>query len=312
MRASVIVPAWQAADTLPACLDGLARQDAEEFEVLVVDDGSTDGTAEIAERAGGRVRLLRTRRLGPVGARNRGAAEASGEVLAFTDADCAPEPGWLSAGLDCVDEGFDLVQGAVRPARSFGPWDRTVSVGAEIGLYETANLFLRRSVFERVGGFEKPFEVDLGVHFGEDIWLAWRARRAGARSTFCPSAVVVHEVFPRGPADYLAELRRRRYFAEIAALVPELRETFFHRRVFLSARSAAFDLALAGAAAALLARSPLPLTAALPYLRRVRADALAWRDHDSPARVAAVQMAGDAVTLDALVRGSLAARTVVL
>ena len=310
MRASVIVPAWQAADTLPACLDGLARQDADGFEVLVVDDGSTDGTAEIAERAG--VRLLRTDRLGPVGARNRGAAEASGDVLAFTDADCVPEPGWLSAGMACIEEGFELVQGLVRPARPHGPWERTISVGAEIGLYETANLFLRRSAFERVGGFEKPFEIDLGVHFGEDLWLAWRARRAGARSTFCAQAVVEHAVFPRGPGGYLAELRRRRYFPQIAALVPELRDTFFHRRVFLSARSAAFDLALAGAAAALVSRSPLPLAAALPYARRLRADALAWRDHESPARVAAVQAAGDAVTLAALVRGSLAARTLVL
>lgn len=294
MTVTVVVPAHQAAATLGACLAGLGDAD-----VIVVDDGSSDATAEIAERAGARV--IRTDRVGPAEARNAGVAATTGDVIAFTDADCVPQPGWLAAGNGCIEGGADLVQGAVRPASSPGPWDRTVSVGAEIGLYETANLFVRRSVFEQVGGFEMPFPVDLGVHFGEDIWFAWRARRAGARTAFCADALVEHAVFPRDAAGWLAELRRRRYFPAIAALVPELRDTFFHRRWFLSERSARFDLALAGAVAAALSRSPLPLVAAVPYARQLRAT-----------KVDAVEVAGDFVTLAALLRGSAAARSLVL
>ena len=294
MKTSVVVPAYNAADTIGACLEPLRDAD-----VVVVDDGSSDDTAGIAERAGARV--VRTDRVGPAAARNAGAAAADGELLAFTDADCVPQPGWLDAGNACIAEGAELVQGAVRPASPPGPFDRYVSVGAEIGLYETANLFVRRSLFERVGGFEMPFPVELGIHFGEDIWFAWRARRLGARTAFCAGALVEHAVFPRDAAGWLAELRRRRYFPAIAALVPELRDTFFHGRFFLNERSARFDLALLGVAATALTRSPLPLLAAIPYTQELRAT-----------RVGVVEVAGDFVTLAALVRGSVAARSLVI
>src|SRR5438093_1303856 len=97
MRVSVVVAARNAEATLPACLSALSLQDfpRAEFEVLVVDDGSTDRTAEVAAAAGARV--ISTPPSGPAAARNRGAEAARGEILAFTDADCAPDPGWLSA-----------------------------------------------------------------------------------------------------------------------------------------------------------------------------------------------------------------------
>src|SRR5204863_903204 len=106
---SVIVPARDAAATLGRALAALGAQEgAPDFEVIVVDDGSRDGTAQLAERAG--ARTVRAAGDGPARARNAGAAAASGAVLAFTDADCYPTPGWLAAALRALD-GADLVQG---------------------------------------------------------------------------------------------------------------------------------------------------------------------------------------------------------
>jgi glycosyltransferase involved in cell wall biosynthesis len=96
-QVSVVVPAYNAADTLSLCLSALARQDfpAEDYEVVVVDDGSTDATADVARRSG--VRVFSQPNAGPAAARNHGAQEARGEFLLFTDADCAPVPGWVRA-----------------------------------------------------------------------------------------------------------------------------------------------------------------------------------------------------------------------
>ena len=94
---SVIVPAYQAAGTIGLCLEGLEAQTVprEAYEIIVVDDGSADDTAEIARRAGAQVIVQSN--AGPAAARNRGAAAARGALLLFTDADCAPVPGWIAA-----------------------------------------------------------------------------------------------------------------------------------------------------------------------------------------------------------------------
>jgi GT2 family glycosyltransferase len=315
MRVSVVVPARDAAATLPRTLACLAAQaGAPEFEVVVVDDGSSDSTAEIAAAAGAPVRLVQAGGVGSGQARNLGVHEARGELIAFTDADCFPTPGWLAAALAAMGDA-DLVAGAVAPdpTAELGPFDRTVWVERETGLYETANLVIRRELFERVGGFERWLE-DAGPRRGwtnpelaEDVWLGWRARRAGARSTFAPEALVHHAVHPRGPAGYVSERWRTRHFPALAARIPELREQFFFARVFLSRRSAMFDAAVASAAVAALARSPLPLVAAAPYARHLARRARPFRRRG--AVVAAVELAADAVSAGSLAYGSLRNRS---
>ena len=296
--------ARDAQTTISRTLEALARQDFERpYEVIVVDDGSSDRTAELARSAAGPVTLLEQPPLGPAAARNRGVAASSGTALAFCDADCFPTPRWLQAGLDALS-GADLVQGRVLPDpdEPVGPYDRSLWIPFEVGLYECASLFVRRETFERAGGFEEWLRPELGKALAEDVWFGWKARRLGARTAFSEQALAHHAVFRRRWRDYVAERRRLRYFPAMAAKMPELRRHFLHRQVFLNGRTAALDAALAGVAASLLVRSPLPLLAAAPYGRMVLARA---RRYDRWTSVAAVDVAADLVGLGALLRGSV-------
>ena len=201
MNASVVIPAKDAAATLARTLECLAAQETAPLEVLVADDESSDETAAIAAR-GGATLVPVPAGSGPAGARNAAAAKARGEVLAFTDADCFPEPGWLAAGLRAIEAGADLVQGRVwpDPEVAMGPFDRTVWVVEESGLYETANLFVRRELFERLGGFEVWLEPEVGKPLAEDVWLGWRARRAAADVRFEPTRSSTTPCSPAAPA----------------------------------------------------------------------------------------------------------------
>jgi glycosyltransferase involved in cell wall biosynthesis len=278
-RVSVIVPARGAGATLPRTLAALdAQRGAPEFEVRVVEDAAGEG---------------------PARARNEGVAATSGPLLAFTDADCFPEPEWLARGSAAL-EAADLVQGAVLPERPPGPFDRTVWVRRPHGLFETASLFVRRELFERLDGFERWLVPEDGKELGEDVLLGWRARRAGARVAFAPDAVVRHAVFARSPHAFVAERARLAAFPALAGRIPELRSAALHRRLFLSDRTLAFDAALAGLAAG------RPLLAA-PYAARLVRDA-----RREGSRVAAARAVADAAALGALVRGSLRHRSPVL
>ena len=321
---SVVIPARDAAATLPRTLEALGRQSHTGFEVIVVDDRSTDATADIAaaadvvsavvrlgEGVGGVAKVagrangggppattgtVATERGGPGAARNAGARVATAPVLAFTDADCCPRTDWLERGLGAL-AGADLVQGRVTPEHEPGPYDRTVYVESFIGLFQTANLLITRELFDRLGGFEPGWTPEGGKELGEDAWLGWRAKRLGATVTFAADAVVEHAVIPRGAGAYVAERRRLSAFPAMVDRIPELRSTLCWRRPFLSARGAAFDAAAVGLLAAAVTRKPAPLALALPYLRR----------RPKPAEAAA-----DAVGAAALLAGSVKARRMLL
>jgi glycosyltransferase involved in cell wall biosynthesis len=309
---SAIVPARDAEATIGATLGALAAQDLEvPFEVIVVDDGSRDRTIAIAEASAAPVEVIHQPGLGAAAARNAGAAAASADLLAFTDADCMPAPSWLREGLTAA-AGADLVQGAVDPdpGATFEPYDHSVWVVAESGLYETANLFVTREVFDRVGGFEDWLGVETGRPMGEDVLFGWRARRSGARTVFCEAALVHHAVLPRDAGEFVAERRRLASFPALAKEIPELREALFAGRWFLSRRSAAFDAALAGTLAATVGRSRAPLLATIPYAWLVARRARRY-GRRAP-EVALVEVAADAVGLGALLAGSIRHRSLLL
>jgi glycosyltransferase involved in cell wall biosynthesis len=318
---AVVVPVRDAADTLARTLTALEAQTLAPggYEVVVVDDGSRDGSAAIARGFAAAARRCRMTVIaqpadGPGEARNAGVMSTRAPRLAFCDADVVPRADWLAAGRAAL-ESADLVQGRVLPdpRATLGPFDRTIWVTHEAGLYETANLFVTRELFDRVGGFEQWLRPRRGKALAEDVWFGERCRRTGARTAFCDGAIAHHAVFARSPAAYAAERARLRYFPAMVGQMPALRERFLHRRVFLNRRTMRFDLALAGLAAARLARHPVPALAALPYLRALHEHAAARADRGHGwAAVALADLAADAVGAGALIAGSLATRAPVL
>jgi GT2 family glycosyltransferase len=305
----VIVPARDAASTIERCLAALLAQDlGAPFEVIVCDDGSRDATRALAEACGDPVRVVHGAGEGVAAARNRALAVATGDVLAFTDADCFPVPGWLAAGLRAMGDA-DLVQGPILPDPSapVGPFDRTLNWPRASAWYPTANLFARRAAVAAVGGF-RPIGP---LRLGEDTALGWDLRRAGARPGWAPGAVVHHAVFPRSAAAFVRYRSLWRGLPAVVREAPELRRELLFGRMFLELRTAQFDLAVAGAVAALASRRRLGAACAAPYALLVAREAFAQRAA-GPHRVAAARVSADAVACAALLAGSLQARTPVL
>lgn len=211
---SVVVPAYNAAETLSLCLAALSAQDfpAHRYEVIVVDDGSTDATAEIARDAGALV--LSQANAGPAAARNRGAQAARGELLLFTDADCAPVAAWIGAlTAPLADQQVAGAKGAyLTRQRGIVPrftqveyeerYDRMAGADT-IDFVDTYSAAYRRDIFLANGGFDTIFPT-ASV---EDQELSFRLAEKGYRLLFVPEARVYHRHNPT-----LSAYARRKYF----------------------------------------------------------------------------------------------------
>lgn len=197
---SVVVPVYNEARGLPECLEGLHDQSypQEKYEVLVVDNGSTDNTRQIIERHPVRY-LEETTTQSSYAARNTGLWAAKGDLLAFTDADCVPRPNWLSAGVEPFrDPKVGGVAGrilsgtpsnAVEEELKRRDWlAETATLDHSFLPYpQTANAFYRRSVFEAIGDFEETWVS------GGDADLAWRMQlNTSLKVAHEPSAIVEH------------------------------------------------------------------------------------------------------------------------
>jgi cellulose synthase/poly-beta-1,6-N-acetylglucosamine synthase-like glycosyltransferase len=195
--ASVIVPVRDGESTIADCLDAILATDypADRREILVIDNGSSDGTAAMIQARP--VRYLREGRRGVSNARNRGIAESRGEILAFVDADCQVEPQWLTELVrPFEDPEVGSVAGDLRhtppttpaerqAARMLGNWQR-FAFASNPAYPITANAAYRRDVLERIGPFDphmtRAQDVELGLRFQErsGLRLAY-AERATAR-----------------------------------------------------------------------------------------------------------------------------------
>jgi glycosyltransferase involved in cell wall biosynthesis len=220
---SVIVPVWNDQDLIGGCLDALAGQDypADRFEVIVVDNGSTDGTAAVV-KGFPFATLLCEPQPGSYHARNRGLAGARGSLVAFTDSDCVPDRGWLRAAVAAavLDPDAAILAGRVelfRPSeegsdvcenyeRLFA-FDQKANVAS--GVCVTANWVSPRAVMDRVGGFDGQLKS------GGDADCARRIREQGGRIVYVPAMLVGHPARTR--MDALVRKRRRVVGGRIAA-----------------------------------------------------------------------------------------------
>jgi glycosyltransferase involved in cell wall biosynthesis len=237
---SVVVSTYNRPDRLRRLLDSLRDQDlrADEFEVIVVDNGSDSATADVIEREaarpGLRLRSVRHERtLGPAGGRNSGWKLARAHLVAFTDDDCIADRRWLTAGLRAYSEDREaVIQGATRPDPAElindGPLSRMVLVDSLGPQYEACNIFYPRQMLGSLGGFDERFGA---VPAGEDTDLAWRAIALGATTVFAPDALVFHAVERLGMGGMLRFAGRWGAGVRVFADHPETR-SMLYRRVF--------------------------------------------------------------------------------
>ncbi len=191
---TVVVPHYRDFARLDRCLTALAAQTfAGTREIIVADNASPEGLAEVERVVAGRARVVVQPERGAGPARNAGVAAAHGRVLAFTDSDCVPEPGWLAAGVSAIAPGMiaggrmTVLTGARRSAaeafETVFAFDNEAYVKTK-GFTVTANLFVTAEDFARVG----PFRTGVS----EDVEWCWRAQAAGIVLVYVPDAVAGH------------------------------------------------------------------------------------------------------------------------
>ncbi len=247
-KVSVVVASYNGDRTLPACLESLGSLHYPDYEVILVDDGSTDSTRQIAGRHP-QVRYIRleTNR-GLSEARNTGIAAANGEVVAFTDADCRADEDWLYylvGGL--LDSEFAGIGGPNLLPPEDSPVAAAVMVSpggpAHVMLTDRqaehipgCNMAFFKPALEAIGGFDPIFR-----QAGDDVDLCWRLQQAGCKIGFSPAAFVWH--FRRSTAG--AYLRQQHGYGEAEALLVRKHPEYFNRlggslwrgRIYAAART---------------------------------------------------------------------------
>ena len=198
---SVVIPTFNRQELLSACLGGLARQTATDFEVIVVDDGSKDGTREFLEQfADGHPDIdLRAHyneaNLGANNSRNAGARLASGDIVAFLDSDAVPEPDWVERLVEAfADERVAAVTGGIEEPVPANVWELaykgTHRIGERGGIaarLAIGNMGIRRHLM-----LTHPLEEDLKYGCNEEgIYL--RLRALGFTVRAAPSAIIFHD-----------------------------------------------------------------------------------------------------------------------
>jgi GT2 family glycosyltransferase len=216
--ASIIIPNWNGARHLPTCLDSLRRQSYSNFEVMVVDNGSTDGSLELLERDYPKVKVVALpENRGFAGGVNAGIRETRGEIVAVFNNDAEADPRWLEelakalarhpeAGMatpkvllfdqrDVINSAGDFYGVDGVPGnrgvwqRDEGQFDREEYVFGAAGVAAA----YRRAMLDEIGFFDEGL-----ISYCEDVDLAWRAQLAGWKCVYVPRAVVYHKLSATG------------------------------------------------------------------------------------------------------------------
>lgn len=199
---SVIVCTRNGGNRIRGCLHAISKLQRVDFEVLVVDDGSTDGTPALITKEFPEVKLVCIEHAGLSAARNAGAEAAGNEILAFTDDDCEPDPHWLAEISSCFADGWDAAGGPNLPpppsnrieaviAAAPGAASHVMLDDSEAEHVPGCNLVVLRSAYFGVGGFDPAYRTA-----GDDVDFCWRLRDSGYRIGFSPTAFVWHHRRP--------------------------------------------------------------------------------------------------------------------
>lgn len=196
-RVSVVVCACNAEATIGETLEALERVEYPNYEVIVIDDGSTDETAVRASRY--RAKVVSTKNQGLAIARNLGMQLASGEIIAYVDADAYPDPQWLTHLVVTFQQNkYVAVGGPNIPPTNDGYVSDCVSNApggpihvlisdSEAEHIPGCNMAFKKSVLEAIGGFDPQFRAA-----GDDVDVCWRIHEMGFAIGFSPGAVVWH------------------------------------------------------------------------------------------------------------------------
>jgi len=195
---SVIVCSYNGGPTLASCLDSLGKLNYPQYEIILVDDGSTDDTSYIAAQFPW-VRYIHQSNQGLSHARNTGAAAAKGEVFAYTDSDCMVDPDWLYYLIGTLVSGDYAGVGGPNVTPPAKSWIQACVAAAPGGPSHVlltdvvaehipgCNMAFYRWAFEGVGGFDTEYRKA-----GDDVDFCWRIQQAGWVIAFSPTAIVWH------------------------------------------------------------------------------------------------------------------------
>jgi glycosyltransferase involved in cell wall biosynthesis len=256
---SVVIPTFNRSRLLEEVIESLWNQtlDPCRYEIIIVDDASTDDTAEVIERLRERspCRLVHHRLTvhhGPARARNEAVRMAHGDIIAFTDSDCRADREWLAKGLSAFGDGIAFVTGSVlnkpeQPVRFFS--GANTPLVQEHASYPTCNAFYRRSVFLDLDGFDETLSYRAFLNRAmecADTDLAWRIKKRGYRNVFVPDLVIYHEVSQKSPWNWLLDPVRLFVVPALVRRHPQLRDILLHGRVLFFKENVLLYLAILG------------------------------------------------------------------
>ncbi len=221
MSVSVIVPTRDGARFIAETIQSIAAQTVKPLEIVLVDDGSTDGTAGIALGVSPLVKVVAARGLGPAGARNAGILAASGNLLAFLDHDDLWVPGKLGMQTELlsVEPNIDICLGKLRsfrdgPFRSERDW-----LGAAVPGYLTITMMVRRDCFARAG------LLDATRPFSDSAEWLLRAEDAGLRVKMIDEVLTLHRVHDRNYSRVNGDMSRAEFLQLARQRIERARST---------------------------------------------------------------------------------------
>jgi GT2 family glycosyltransferase len=205
---SVVVPFYNAEQTLRFCLEAIGAQTVKPGEIIMVDNGSTDASADIADafvkKEPETFKYALEKKRGPSSARNLGANKSHGNIIAFTDSDCVPNKNWLrNLVIGFKDPQIGAVAGKIESYKAKTLYDKFHAMFTLKGFTEsdtfsefslvrggfpTANLAVRSDVFKKISGFDETLPI-----YSEDYDLCARIYQIGSSIKYLPEALVYHQ-----------------------------------------------------------------------------------------------------------------------